>query len=77
MKRGSAFYQRQAAAFYTQALAQRSGNAAQNSVYYSNRAHTQLQLRNWGKALADARAAVELNAANVKARRLARGCAPR
>lgn len=69
VKRGSAFYQRQAAAFYTQAIEQRSGNAEQNSVYYANRAHTQLQLRNWGKALADARAAVALNAANVKVRR--------
>ena len=76
VKRGSAFYMRQAAAFYTQAIEQRSGNAEQNSVYYSNRAHTQLQLRNWGKALSDAHAAVELNKANVKVRRLRRaGCA--
>jgi tetratricopeptide (TPR) repeat protein len=68
LKRGSAFYQKQAADFYTQAIEQRSGNAAQNSVYYANRAHTQLQLKNWGKALADARAAVQLNPGNVKAR---------
>ena len=72
MKRGSAFYMRQAAAFYTQAIEQRSDNAEQNSVYYSNRAHTQLQLRNWGKALSDAHAAVALYRANVKARCLLR-----
>ena len=74
VKRGSAFYMRQAAAFYTQAIEQRSDNAEQNSVYYSNRAHTQLQLRNWGKALSDAHAAVELNRANVKVRRLWHAC---
>ena len=70
LKRGAPFYYRQASTFYSQALEQRSGDAAQNSVYYANRAAAQLQLRNWGRALADARAAVALNGTNVKARAL-------
>ena len=69
MKRGTPFYLRHAAAFYTQAIEQRGSDAAANSVYHANRAQAHLQLRNWGKALSDARAAVGFNASNVKARR--------
>jgi hypothetical protein len=72
LKRGSPFYLRHAAAFYTQAIEQRGSDAAANSVYHANRAQAHLQLRNWGKALADARAALLCNAGNVKARQRGR-----
>ena len=70
VKRPGAFYARQAVAFYTQALEQRSGDSAANAVYHSNRAHAHLLLRNWGHALANARAALALSAGHVKARTL-------
>jgi tetratricopeptide (TPR) repeat protein len=67
LKLGTPFHCRQAAACYSQALAQGLSDPKANSVFYANRAQAHLQLRNWGKALADGRAAVELHPGNVKA----------
>lgn len=41
-------------------------STSQRSVYYSNRAHVHLLLANNGHALADAEAAIALDANNVK-----------
>ena len=67
LKLGTPFHLRQAAGCYTQALAQGHPSDETNAVYLANRAQAHLQLRNWGKALADGRAALRLNPANVKA----------
>ena len=67
LKLGTPFHLRQAAGCYSQALAQGHPDPRANSVYLANRAQAHLQLRNWGHALRDGRAAVQLNQGNVKA----------
>jgi hypothetical protein len=67
LKLGTPFHLRQAAMCYSQALAQGDPDPKANSVYLANRAQAHLQLRNWGHALRDGRAAVQLHPGNVKA----------
>ncbi|KAL6068517.1 Tetratricopeptide repeat protein 4 [Balamuthia mandrillaris] len=74
LKQGAKFY-RDAIKCYTMALEQNSPNQKNNSIYYSNRAHVHLLLRNYGHALEDSENAIKLDESNVKAYyRGARAC---
>ncbi|BFZ55021.1 HSP70/90 co-chaperone [Savitreella phatthalungensis] len=53
--------------YYTSALAQNSGKGELDAVCYANRAACQLELKNYGKALADCGRALKLQPTNVKA----------
>ena len=52
---------------YTQALDLKCKDQKLNSVIYSNRAHLHMLNRNWGRALADCKAAIDADPSNVKA----------
>lgn len=69
-KKGQAKQRRQrllhALEMYTTAVDLGVNSSSQRSVYRSNRAHVHLLLANNGHALADAEAAIALDASNVK-----------
>ncbi len=52
---------------YSQALELKCKDQKLNSVIYSNRAHVHMLNRNWGRALADCKAAIDADGSNVKA----------
>ncbi|XP_020539086.1 tetratricopeptide repeat protein 4 homolog isoform X2 [Jatropha curcas] len=52
---------------YTRAINQKALSDSENSILYSNRAHVNLLLGNYRRALMDAEEAIKLSAANIKA----------
>lgn len=67
LRRGNVVNWRNAVAFYTQALEQGCEDVAANVASLANRALAQLKLSNWGKAKADAEAALALQPSHEKA----------
>lgn len=51
---------------YTRAINQKVLSDSENSIIYSNRAHVNLSLGNYRRALKDAEEAIKLCATNVK-----------
>ncbi|XP_024540503.1 tetratricopeptide repeat protein 4 homolog [Selaginella moellendorffii] len=66
VKKGKSGY-KDAVDCYTRAIEQRIDDPLQNSVLFANRAHVNLLLGNYRRALNDAEQAIELNPTNVKA----------
>lgn len=60
LRRGNAVNLRHAVAFYMQALGEGCGDAGADAAALANRAQAQLLLKNYGRALDDARAALAL-----------------
>lgn len=52
---------------YTRAINQKISNNFENSILFANRAHVNLLLGNYRRALTDAEEAIKINSANVKA----------
>ncbi|ELR22915.1 tetratricopeptide repeat domain containing protein [Acanthamoeba castellanii str. Neff] len=74
VKAGPKYY-RDALAYYTRALEQKSCIAPNNSVYYCNRAAVQLMLRNYNAVVLDCMSAIECSHTNIKAYiRAAKAC---
>lgn len=66
LKKGKKHY-RIALKYYTDAIECKGNIANNNSVYYANRAHVEILLGNYGRALKDSETAIQLNPENVKA----------
>ncbi|XP_039013720.1 tetratricopeptide repeat protein 4 homolog [Hibiscus syriacus] len=66
VKKGQKHYQ-EAIDCYTRAINQKALNDQYTSVLYSNRAHVNLLLGNYRRALADSQDAIKLSPANIKA----------
>lgn len=67
MKKGKKHYS-EAIDCYTRAIHQKALSDAETSVVYANRAHVNLMLGNYRRALNDAQEAIKLSSSNVKVR---------
>lgn len=65
MKKGKKHY-KDAIDCYTRAINQKALNDSETSVLFANRAHVNLMLGNFRRALNDAEEAIKLSSANVK-----------
>ncbi|XP_076901895.1 uncharacterized protein LOC143556473 [Bidens hawaiensis] len=66
VKMGKKHYQ-QAINCYTRAINQKALSDTETSILYSNRAHVNLLLGNYGRAISDSEEAIKLSPTNVKA----------
>eukprot|EP00897_Mesotaenium_endlicherianum_P007962 jgi/Mesen1/7194/ME000371S06273 len=66
LKKGKRHY-KEALDYYTQAIDEKSSIAANNSIYFANRAQVNFLRGNYGRSLQDSEEALKLNPANLKA----------